>query len=69
MDISVGLAHHKLKSLSRLHSAKKLMAFSLGSMPIVVTSNPDVAKELLNSLHFANRPLKQLAPQLLFGRG
>ena len=68
MDLSVGLAHRKLESLSRLHGAKKLMAFSLGSTPVVVTSDPEVARELLTSPHFANRPLKQSAQQLLFGR-
>jgi hypothetical protein len=44
------------------------MAFSLGSTPAVITSDPEVARELLNSPHFANRPLKQSAQQLLFGR-
>jgi cytochrome P450 len=68
MDMSVGLAHRKLDCLARLHGAKKLMAFSLGSTPAVITSDPEVAKELLSSPHFANRPLKQSAQQLLFGR-
>lgn len=68
MDMSIGLAHRKLEYLARLHGAKKLMAFSLGSTPAVITSDPEVARELLNSPHFANRPLKQSAQQLLFGR-
>jgi hypothetical protein len=68
MDMSVGLAHRKLEYLARLHGAKKLMAFSLASTPAVITSDPEVARELLNSPHFANRPLKQSAQQLLFGR-
>lgn len=68
MDMSVGLAHRKLDCLARFHDAKKLMAFSLGSTPAVITSDPEVARELLCSPHFANRPLKQSAQQLLFGR-
>lgn len=68
MNMSVGLAHRKLDSLARFHGAKKLMAFSLGSTPAVITSDPEVARELLSSPHFANRPLKQSAQQLLFGR-
>lgn len=68
MDLSIGLAHRKLEYLAHLHGAKKLMAFSLGSTPAVITSDPEVARELLTSPHFANRPLKQSAQQLLFGR-
>eukprot|EP00253_Pinus_taeda_P019189 PITA_19189 len=68
MDMSLGLAHRKLEYLARLHGAKKLMAFSLGSTPAVITSDPDVARDLLGSPHFADRPLKQSAQQLLFGR-
>eukprot|EP00253_Pinus_taeda_P008059 PITA_08059 len=68
MDMSVSLAHRKLESLARLHGAKQLMSFSLGCTPAVITSDPEVARELLTSPHFANRPLKQSAQQLLFGR-
>lgn len=68
IDMSIGLAHRKLEYLARIHGATKLMAFSLGSTPAVITSDPEVARELLNSPHFANRPLKQSAQQLLFGR-
>lgn len=68
MDMSVGLAHRKLESLARTHGAKKLMAFSLGQTPAVITSDPEVARDLLSSPHFADRPLKQSAQQLMFGR-
>eukprot|EP00253_Pinus_taeda_P011628 PITA_11628 len=68
MDMSIGLAHRKLEYLACLHGAMKLMAFSLGSTPAVIKSDPEVARELLNSPHFANRPLKQSAQQLLFGQ-
>nr|ATG29920.1 CYP78A233 [Taxus chinensis] len=68
MEMSGGHAHRKLAGLARVHEAKKLMAFSLGSTRAVVTSDPDVARELLSSSHFADRPLKQSAQQLMFGR-
>eukprot|EP00253_Pinus_taeda_P023779 PITA_23779 len=68
MELSVGLAHRKLEYLARIHGAKKLMALSLGSTPAVITSDPDVARDLLSSPHFAERPLKQSAQQLMFGR-
>ena len=38
------------------------------STPAVITSNPEVARDLLSSPHFADRPLKQSAQQLMFGR-
>eukprot|EP01018_Ginkgo_biloba_P017237 Gb_26346 [translate_table: standard] len=68
VEMSGGLAHRKLAQLARLHGATKLMAFSLGSTPAVITSDPDVARELLGSPCFADRPLKQSAQQLMFGR-
>ncbi|KAH9329327.1 hypothetical protein KI387_001435 [Taxus chinensis] len=68
VDMSVGLAHRNLAELARRHGARKLMAFSLGSTPAVITSDPEVARELLSSPHFADRPLKQSAQQLMFGR-
>eukprot|EP00253_Pinus_taeda_P023116 PITA_23116 len=68
IDMSIGLPNRKLEYLARIHGDTKLMAFRLGSTPAVITSDPEVARELLNSPHFANRPLKQSAQQLLFGR-
>eukprot|EP00253_Pinus_taeda_P027483 PITA_27483 len=68
MEMSVGLPYRKLEYLARLHGAKKIMAFSLGSTPAVITSDPDVARDLLSSSHFADRPIKQSAQQLMFGR-
>lgn len=44
------------------------MAFSLGSTPLVVTCDPVVAREILTSPHFADRPVKQSAEYLLFTR-
>ncbi|XP_002979636.2 cytochrome P450 78A4 [Selaginella moellendorffii] len=63
-----GQAHRKLAALAEKHHAKELMAFSLGNTRMIITSKPEVARELLNSSEFADRPLKQSAQQLLFGR-
>ncbi|KAH9329363.1 hypothetical protein KI387_001471 [Taxus chinensis] len=68
MEMSGGHAHRKLADLARVHAAKKLMAFSLGSNRAVVTCDPEVAREILTSSHFADRPLIQSAQQLMFGR-
>ncbi|GLJ48330.1 hypothetical protein SUGI_1020270 [Cryptomeria japonica] len=68
MEMSGGHAHRKLAHLASIHEAKKLMAFSLGSTRAVITSDPEVARELLSSPYFADRPLKQSAKQLMFGR-
>eukprot|EP01018_Ginkgo_biloba_P038433 Gb_11826 [translate_table: standard] len=68
IDMTVGLAHHNLAELAVRHAATKLMAFSLGSTPAVITSDPDVAREMLSSPYFADRPVKQSAKQLKFDR-
>ncbi|GLJ48569.1 hypothetical protein SUGI_1024550 [Cryptomeria japonica] len=68
VEMSGGHAHRKLAQLAVTHEAKKLMAFSLGSTPAVITSDPEVARELMSSPHFADRPLKQSAQQLMFER-
>lgn len=44
------------------------MAFSLGSTPIVVVSDPNIAHEILTSPYFASRPIKESARQLMFTR-
>lgn len=63
-----GLAHRNLASAAEACGAKRLMAFSLGETRVVVTSNPDVAKEILNSSAFVDRPPKESAHQLMFNR-
>ncbi|KAJ7530353.1 hypothetical protein O6H91_14G000200 [Diphasiastrum complanatum] len=62
------LAHRHLAYLAKLHNAQSLMALSFGSTRVIISSKPDVAREILNSSAFADRPLKQSAQQLLFGR-
>lgn len=63
-----GLAHRRLAELAILHKATALMALSFGETRVVVASQPDTAREILHSSAFADRPLKQSAQQLLFGR-
>ncbi|KAL6583171.1 hypothetical protein OROMI_005249 [Orobanche minor] len=68
LTLSRGLAHRSLSSLASSMNAKQLMAFSLGSTPVVVSSDPQTAKEILTSPHFADRPIKQSARCLMFSR-
>ncbi|XP_009597604.1 cytochrome P450 78A7-like [Nicotiana tomentosiformis] len=66
--LSRGLAHRSLASAAWTQKAKQLMAFSLGSTPVVVSSDPQIAKEILTSPQFADRPIKQSAKSLMFSR-
>ncbi|KAL6555568.1 hypothetical protein OROHE_007240 [Orobanche hederae] len=68
LTLSRGLAHRSLSSLASSMNAKQLMAFSLASTPVVVSSDPQTAKEILTSPHFADRPIKQSARCLMFSR-
>ncbi|KAJ4965364.1 hypothetical protein NE237_017213 [Protea cynaroides] len=67
-SLSHGLAHRTLASMSSTLGATQLMALSLGSTPVVVSSDPHTAREILTSPHFADRPLKHSAKMLMFGR-
>jgi cytochrome P450 len=44
------------------------MALSVGGTRVVISSNPDVAREILNSSFFADRPVKESAYRLMFHR-
>ncbi|KAL0002367.1 hypothetical protein SO802_016148 [Lithocarpus litseifolius] len=68
MNLMVSLAHHKIAAAAEACQAKRLMAFSLGDTRVIVTCNPDVAKEILNSSVFADRPIKESAYSLMFNR-
>ncbi|KZV53643.1 hypothetical protein F511_25924 [Dorcoceras hygrometricum] len=68
LTLNWGLAHRYLAAMAAAHEAKELMAFSIGSTPAVVASDPLVAKEILTSPHFADRPIKQSARSLMFSR-
>ncbi|GLT84831.1 hypothetical protein SLE2022_030430 [Rubroshorea leprosula] len=62
------LAHHRIAAAAETCGAKRLMAFSLGNTRAIVTCNPDVAREILNSSVFADRPVKESAYSLMFNR-
>jgi hypothetical protein len=67
--LSRGLAHRSLAAMAWSTRANiPLMAFSLGSTPVVVASHPSTAREILTSPHFADRPIKQSAKSLMFSR-
>ncbi|KAL0324923.1 UNVERIFIED_CONTAM: cytochrome [Sesamum radiatum] len=67
-SLSHGLAHRTLARMALSHAASQLMAFSLGSTPVVVTNDTYIAREILTSPHFASRPIKESAKQLMFSR-
>ncbi|KAL7604565.1 cytochrome P450 78A5 [Lactuca sativa] len=62
------LSHRKLASMASSMGATRLMAFSLGSVRVVITSHPETAKELLCGSAFADRPVKESASLLMFER-
>ncbi|XP_010457158.1 PREDICTED: cytochrome P450 78A6-like [Camelina sativa] len=62
------VAHQRIASVAEISNAKRLMAFSLGDTKVVVTCHPDVAKEILNSSVFADRPVDETAYGLMFNR-
>ncbi|XP_031251121.1 cytochrome P450 78A9-like [Pistacia vera] len=68
MHLMMSLAHHRIAAVAEACKAKRLMAFSLGDTRVIVTCNPDVAKEILNSSVFADRPVKESAYSLMFNR-
>ncbi|XP_042492879.1 cytochrome P450 78A7-like [Macadamia integrifolia] len=67
-SLSRGLAHRTLATIAATLGATQLMAFSLGSTPVVVSSDPHTAKEILTSPYFADRPVKHSAKMLMFER-
>ncbi|XP_006660360.2 cytochrome P450 78A9-like [Oryza brachyantha] len=71
MPLMAGLAHRKLAAAVATAGSpawRRLMAFSVGETRVVVTSDPDVARELLASPAFADRPVKESAYGMLFHR-
>ncbi|PIA45677.1 hypothetical protein AQUCO_01600126v1 [Aquilegia coerulea] len=62
------VAHQRLASEADRLGAKRLMALSLGETRVIVTSNPNVAKEILNNSVFVDRPAKESAYMLMFNR-
>ncbi|GMP43934.1 hypothetical protein CsSME_00013102 [Camellia sinensis var. sinensis] len=68
MNLMSGLAHRRISAIAEACHAKRLMAFSLGDTRVIVTCNPEVAREILNSSVFADRPVKESAYSLMFDR-
>ncbi|CAM0911731.1 unnamed protein product [Alopecurus aequalis] len=69
MSLMTGLAHRKLAlAASGDDRRRRLMAFSLGETRMVVTADPDMARDLLASPAFADRPVKESAYGLMFHR-
>ncbi|XP_057473779.1 cytochrome P450 78A5-like [Actinidia eriantha] len=62
------LTHRVLAKLAESFKAVRLMAFSVGLTRFVISTHPESAKEILSSPAFADRPVKESAYELLFGR-
>lgn len=62
------LAHRKLAETSASLDTKRLMALSLGSTRLIISSHPDTAKEILCGQAFSDRPIKEAARSLMFER-
>ncbi|GMQ00408.1 hypothetical protein CsSME_00047506 [Camellia sinensis var. sinensis] len=62
------LAHRKLATMAASFGATRLMAFSLGSNPVIISSHPETAKEILCGSSFSDRPIKDSARSLMFER-
>ncbi|XP_021730836.1 cytochrome P450 78A5-like [Chenopodium quinoa] len=60
--------HRILSNIATSLKATPLMAFSVGLTRFVIASEPETAKEILNSSEFADRPIKESAYELLFNR-
>ena len=68
LNLMANLAHRQLATMADRLGAKRLMAYSLGETRVIITCNPDVAREILNSSVFADRPVKESAYSLMFNR-
>jgi cytochrome P450 family 78 subfamily A len=67
--LSSPVAHRTLAALSHaVDGGKALMAFSVGLTRLVVSSQPDTAREILASPAFGDRPVKDAARHQLFHR-
>ncbi|KAL7093939.1 hypothetical protein ACP275_11G070700 [Erythranthe tilingii] len=62
------LAHRNLATMASSLRANRLMAVSLGSVRMVISSHPETAREILCGPAFSNRPVKESARLLMFDR-
>ena len=68
IGLMTGLAHRKIAAAAERCGGKRVMAFSVGETRAIVTCHPGVAKEILHSPDFADRPVKESAYSLMFNR-
>ncbi|KAH7856979.1 hypothetical protein Vadar_007586 [Vaccinium darrowii] len=61
-------AHRNLASMATSFLATRLMAFSLGNTPVIISSHPDTAKEILSGSSFSDRPINDTARLMMFDR-
>lgn len=62
------LAHRKLATMATSLGCTRLMALSLGTTPMIISSHPETAKQILCSPSFSDRPIKASARLLMFER-
>ncbi|XP_022775858.1 cytochrome P450 78A5-like [Durio zibethinus] len=61
-------AHRKLANMAASLGASRLMAFSIGTTRVIISSHPDTAREILSGSSFSDRPIKESARLLMFER-
>ncbi|XVF43717.1 hypothetical protein PTKIN_Ptkin02bG0063200 [Pterospermum kingtungense] len=62
------LAHRKLANIAASLGATRLMALSLGTTKMIISSDPDTARDILSGSSFSDRPIKESARLLMFER-
>ncbi|CAA6659929.1 unnamed protein product [Spirodela intermedia] len=62
------LAHRRLAELAQSYGASRLMALSLGTTRVIISSHPETAREILCGPAFTDRPAKESARLLMFER-
>ncbi|PUZ44907.1 hypothetical protein GQ55_8G173500 [Panicum hallii var. hallii] len=66
--VSGPLMHRRLAALTDAHGARRLMSLTLGATPVVISSHPETAREILSGAAFVDRPPKAAARELMFCR-
>lgn len=66
--VSGPLMHRRLAALADAHSARRLMSLTLGATPVVISSHPETARDILSGAAFVDRPPKAAARELMFCR-
>ncbi|KAI3977856.1 hypothetical protein MKX01_036696 [Papaver californicum] len=62
------IPHRKLSKIATRLGATRLMAFSSGNTCMIISSDPETAKDILCGTSFVNRPVKISAKILMFER-